>query len=70
MKLHNAISKLERAGFNIEERVSGRNYIATQKGKETIEINADSEKEVYAIFHIWDGDKQIQKNLAQAIKFA
>lgn len=70
MKLQTAINKLEKANFNIKQVSEKRIHHAEQTGKETIEINADSTETVYAVFHIWNDDKQIQKNLAQAIKFA
>lgn len=70
MKLKTAINKLIKAGFEVTEIVEDRTYRATQEGKETIQISADSKEEVYAIYYVWEDEKTFVKNLNQAIKFS
>lgn len=70
MKLSTAISKLNKAGFELIEISEGRLYQAVKEGKETIEINADSTETVYATYYVWKDDRDFVKNLNQAIKFA
>lgn len=70
MKLQTAIKRLTKAGFEVETVREGRTYTATQKGKENIEFHADGDSLVYAVYHAWEGDKQLYPNIAQAIKYA
>lgn len=70
MKLQTAINKLIKAGFEVETVREERTYTATQKGKENIEFHADSTGQVYAAYHVWEGDKQFYPNMTQAIKYA
>lgn len=70
MKLTTAINKLNTAGFELIEITEDRLYKAVKKGKETIEINADSTETVYSTYYVWENDKVFVKNLSQAIKFA
>ena len=70
MKLQTAINKLTKAGFEVQAFREGRVYLATQKGKENIEFHADSTNEVYAVYQVWEDDKQFYPNVTQAIKYA
>lgn len=70
MKLQTAINKLQKAGFELIEVTEGRLYQATQRGKDTIEINADSTETVYATYQVWEDDRIFVNSVAQAIKTA
>lgn len=72
MKLQNAIKKLEKAGYEVQEKMENRNYQAKQAGKDIIEINADSDQEVYAVYYIIEetDEKVFVSSLTQAIKYA
>lgn len=70
MKLQTAINKLTKAGFEVETVKEERIYTATQKGKENIEFHADSTGQVYAVYQVWEDDKQFYQNITQAIKYA
>ena len=70
MKLQTAINKLTKAGFEVDAFREGRTYMATQKGKENIVFHADSDSQVYAVYHVWVEGKQLYPNMTQAIKFA
>lgn len=70
MKINTAIRKLNQAGFELIEITEDRLYRAVKKGKESIEINADSKGIVYATYHVWEDDRIFVKNVTQAIKTA
>lgn len=70
MKLQTAINKLTKAGFKVEMVNEGKTYKATQKGKENIEFHTDSTSQVYAVYQVWEDDKQFYPNVTQAIKYA
>lgn len=70
MRLQTAINKLKKAGFEVKTVREGRTYTATQKGKENIEFHADSDNQVYAVYQVWEEDKQFYPNMTQAIKYA